>query len=85
MIFAAATEDGLLSKNLMLSKRIRAKGTESESRQTLPIEAFQNALTKICMIENAHDRGYFALLSVHGMRPEEVRGLQWQDVDMEKI
>lgn len=84
MIFAAATEDGLLSKNPMLSKRIRAKGTESESRQTLPIEAFQNALTKICMIENAHDRGYFALLSVHGMRPEEVRGLQWQDVDMDK-
>lgn len=29
------------------------------------------------------ERNYFLMLALHAMRPEEVRGLQWKDVDLE--
>lgn len=83
MVFRAAHEDGYTQSNPMQSRRIKITGTEGKTREAVPKEAMIEAIGNIGKITNDDERNYFLLLAFHAMRPEEVRGLQWKDIDLE--
>ena len=67
----------------MQSRRIKIMGTVGKTREAVPKEAMLEAVGNIGKITNDDERNYFLLLAFHAMRPEEVRGLQWKDIDLE--
>ena len=83
MVFQAAYEDGYTRSNPMSSRRIKVTGQEGKTREAVARENMIQALGNIGNIMDDDERNYFLMLALHAMRPEEVRGLQWKDVDPE--
>lgn len=76
-IFAAATQDGLLHRNPSTGLQ-RPVATPPTSRRALTDAERERILDAI----ECHKYGaYLAVLFYTGMRPGEVRGLQWGDFD----
>lgn len=67
----------------MSSRRIKVTGQEGKTREAVARENMIQALGNIGNIMDDDERNYFLMLALHAMRPEEVRGLQWKDVDLE--
>ncbi len=83
MIMSCAVEDGLISRNPMLSKRLRINGKQSEDTVPYSVEQMQYLVSNIGKVSASQDRAYIALQSLHPMRLEEVLGLKWKDIDLE--
>lgn len=84
MIFDMAVENGLLSRNPMHSKMLKINGAKSKETQPYTQEQMKYLVAHIGELENVQDRHYLAMQSMHPLRMEEVLGLQWRDIDMEK-
>lgn len=83
MILTSASEDGLIVKNPMQSKRLRINGKQSTTTETYSVEQMQYLVSKIGNVAGEQDRMYIALQALHPMRLEEVLGLKWRDIDLE--
>ena len=76
-IFAAAHQDGLVRANPAEDLR-RPKAKPAEERRALT----QDERRRIEALFTTHEHGlYLATMYYTGMRPGEVRGLQWGDID----
>lgn len=76
-IFAAARQDGLVRLNPAEDLR-RPKAKPAEERRALT----QDERRRIEALFTTHEHGlYLATMYYTGMRPGEVRGLQWGDID----
>lgn len=76
-IFAAARQDGLVRLNPAEDLR-RPKAKPAEERRALT----QDERRRIEALFTTHEHGlYLATMFYTGMRPGEVRGLQWGDID----
>ena len=76
-IFAAARQDGLVRANPADGLR-RPKAKPAEERRALT----QDERRRIEALFTTHEHGlYLATMYYTGMRPGEVRGLQWGDID----
>ena len=83
MILCCATEDGIIARNPILSKRLRINGRQSIDTLPYSVEQMQFLVSNIGKVLTAQDRAYIALQSLHPMRLEEVLGLKWKDIDLD--
>ena len=81
MIFNQALDDGLITKSPLDSRSLRIKGRASTATVPYSVESMQYLISHIDSISGDRDRAYIALAALHPLRPEEVLGLQWQDLD----
>ncbi len=81
MIFNQALDDGLIEKSPMSSHSLRIKGKSSTATKPYSVEEMQFLVSHINDITGEQDRAYIALAALHPLRPEEVLGLQWRDID----
>lgn len=83
MFFPAAREEKPTRSIPLSSRRIKVTHQEGKTREAVARENMTQALGNIGNIMDDDERNYFLMLALHAMRPEEVRGLQWKDVDLE--
>ena len=83
MIFNQALDDGYIQKNPLDSRNLRIKGKASTATMPYSVENMQYLIGHIDCIMSSRDRAYIALAALHPLRPEEVLGLQWGDIDFQ--
>ena len=83
MIFEAAIEDGLISRNLLKSKTLKIRGEKSRIIEPYSIEEMRYIVSHIGDVKAEADRVFLALQAVHLLRLEETLGLRWRDIDLE--
>lgn len=84
-IFSFAVEDKLLSKNPLQSKRLKITGKASKETEPYTVEQMRYLIQHIGDIKRPDDRAYLAIHALHPLRPEEVLGLQFGDIDRENM
>jgi integrase len=82
-IFQSALEDGLITKNPATSTRLFNPATRKEARNVISEENVADIIRNIPKLEEGNDRIFMALLMYTDMRPCEIRGLRWEDIDVE--
>ena len=81
MVFQQAMEEDIIPKNPLASKSIRIKGEPSKATEPYTVEQMQYIVRHIEDIKKPMDRMYVAIHALHPLRPEEVFGLKWEDID----
>lgn len=83
-VFNAAVEDGYIAKSPMDSKRIKNPSKlKSEERKPLTKEEQADIIANIPKLSDDSDRRFMAFLMYTPMRPSEIYGLRWEDIDFE--
>lgn len=80
-IFDAAIDDDLVRKNPARSKRIVNPSKTRYERRALTESERRQIANGFSSVERRDDRLYLAFLFYGGMRPGEVLGLRWEDID----
>lgn len=80
-VLDAAKEDEIISKNPAASKRIVNSAKGKTERRALTEDEQRKIVDRFSSVERREDRLYLALLFYGGMRPGEVLGLRWEDID----
>ncbi|MBE5782782.1 MAG: hypothetical protein E7329_05620 [Clostridiales bacterium] len=81
MIFEQAIEDELIQRTPLRSRSIRITGQASKPIEPYTVEQMRYLVQHIADVKKPMDRNYLALHTLHPLRPEEILGLQWQDID----
>lgn len=81
MILQQAVEEDILQKNPLTSRSLRIKGEPSRATEPYTVEQMQYIVGHIDELRNPMDRAYIAIHALHPLRPEEVFGLKWEDID----
>lgn len=84
-IFKMAVEEDLIRKNPMDSPALKTKGLPSTTTEPYSIEDMRFFVSHLDMLENPYDRAWLALCCCLPLRPEEVLGLQWADINEENL
>jgi len=82
-IFKMAVDDNLLIKNPLLSSTIRIKGTTATITEPYTVDQMRYLASHLIDIRNPFDRAWLAISISLPLRPEEVLGLKWRDIDKE--
>ena len=82
MIFAAAEDDHLIDHNPTHSPRLKLTNAQKTVRETLSVDAMADIQDVLPKLENDLDKRYLALQMSMALRPCEVLGLRWEDVDL---
>lgn len=77
------SEDGLIVKSPLKSKRIKITGKASQPTAPYTVEQMRYLVQHIGDIQDPADRAYLAIQALHPLRLEEVLGLQGADIDPE--
>lgn len=85
MILQQAIEDGLIQKSPLSSRSIRITGRASKETEPYSVAQMQHLVGHIGDVERQTDRAYLALHALHPLRLEEVLGLRWRDIDLERM
>ena len=80
-IFEMAIEEDLIRKNPLRSKNLKIKGDPSVETEPYTIEQMKYLFAHLNDIPNLTDRAWLALSIALPLRPEEVLGLKWKDLD----
>ena len=83
MILQQAMEEDIIHKNPVKAKSVHVKGESSKPTPPYTVEQMKYIVNHISDIEKPIDRMYIALHALHPLRPEEVFGLKWEDIDLE--
>ncbi len=75
---SAAVEDGLIPANPMLSKSLRGLPQAPSERRAVPVDVVEAIRSRL---EAPRDRFVVSLLAYCGLRPAEVLGLRWDDIN----
>ena len=84
MIMDMAVEDGFISLNPVKSKKVHLTNQSRQEREPLTREEMLDAINRIPRVKTTIDRCFIAIQALHAMRPCEVLGLKWEDIDLEK-
>ena len=82
-VFQSALEDGFITKNPATSTRLFNPATRKETRNVISEENVADIIRNIPKLEERNDRIFMALLMYTDLRPGEIRGLRWEDIDVE--
>lgn len=80
-IFKMAYEDGLIPRNPMASSSLRIKGQPPEVTQPYTVEQMRYLAAHLNDISDPNARAWLAISISLPLRPEEVLGLRWEDLD----
>lgn len=80
-IFNKAIDDGFIMKNPLKASSIRIKGLAAEETEPYTIEQMRYLASHLNDVVKPTDRAWLALSLSLPLRPEEVLGLKWGDVD----
>lgn len=83
-MFAYAVEKGVLAANAINWKRIKNPGVEKHMRKAATVKQYEDILAHIPDLENPIEQLALSILAYTGMRPEELYGLRWEDIDLNK-
>lgn len=83
-IFKVACEMNLIEETPFKKTLLKIKAEAAGHHVALPDEQVAQIKKEIPQLENRDERLYMALLAFTGMRPEEVYGLRWQDLYLDK-
>ena len=81
MVFEQAVDDGLLQKNPLAARSIRIVGGSSRATEPYSVDQMRFLVQSLGRITKPSDRAFLALHALHPLRPEEVLGLMWCDLD----
>ena len=84
MIMDMAVEDGFIPLNPVKSKKVHLTNQSRQEREPLTREEMLDAINRIPRVVKPLDRCFIAIQALHAMRPCEVLGLKWEDIDLEK-
>lgn len=84
-IFKMAVEEDLIRKNPMESNTLKTKGLPSTVTEPYSVEEMQFFVSHLEDIAKPYDRAWLALCCCLPLRPEEVLGLQWADIDEDSL
>ncbi len=82
-IFKMAIDDALIVRNPMQSLSVKIKGKAASATDPYSVEQMRHLANHICDVQRPMDRAWLALSISLPLRPEEVLGLTWKDVDTE--
>lgn len=71
----------MIQRNPLHSRSIRITGKSSTPIKPYTVEQMRYLVQHIADVRKPMDRNYLALHALHPLRPEEILGLQWQDID----
>ena len=80
-IFKMAYEEKLIDRNPIDAASLRIKGRDSETTKPYTVEQMRYLVANLDKVKNPYDRAWLALSVCLPLRPEEVLGLQWKNVD----
>ena len=80
-IFKMAEEDRLIDYNPLHSTTLRIKGNVSATTEPYSVAEMRFFASNLNRIEDEEDRAWLALSISLPLRPEEVLGLRWKDID----
>ncbi len=83
-IFKMAIEDGYILRNPLQSTSVRVKGQAASTTKPYTVEQMRYLVAHLKDITDPTDRAWLTLSISLPLRPEEVLGLKWKDVDTEK-
>lgn len=83
-IFKVAQEMNLISESPFKRTLLTIRGEAAGHHEALPDELVIRAKRLIPMLENRDERLYSAMLMYTGMRTEEVRGMMWEDLNLDE-
>lgn len=83
-IFKVAVEMGVIDDNPVKHTLLNIHAEEGSHHKALPDEEVRRIKRAIPLLSNRDERIYMGLLVYTGMRPEEVRGLCWENINLEK-
>ena len=83
-IFNVAVATHYISENPINRKLLKNPGEKSKHHKAIPKETAQSVRERIPSLTDERQRLFMGLLAYDtGMRPEEILGLRWEDVDFE--
>lgn len=82
-IFKMAVEEGLIPRNPMQSGSLKIKGVAATATEPYTVEQMRYLAAHLNDVVNPMERAWLALSISLPLRPEEVLGLLWEDVDEE--
>lgn len=82
-IFKVAAEMKVIPESPFKKTLLTIRADEAGHHEALPDAVVYGLKKAIPLLENRDERIYMALLVYTGMRPEEVRGIAWEDLDLE--
>lgn len=80
-IMSQAVEDGYITRNVAKSDRLRINGKAAKETPPYSVKQMQHLVANIPNVKNETDRTFLAITALHPLRPEEVFGLQYGDID----
>ena len=83
-LYNIALDMHLANENPVKVTLLVNKGVESSHHTALLDEEFESVKKKIPLLESLDDRVLMGLIAYTGMRPEEVRGIMWDDINMDE-
>ena len=84
-IFKMAVDEGIIHRNPMDSPTLRIKGAASEETKPYTVEQMRYLASHLNDISDETDRAWLALSISLPLRPEEVLGLRWIDIDEDEL
>ena len=85
-IFSDAVDDGVIQRNPMNSDRITNPSTKPPNeRRSLTMEEQADIIAHLDELKEPNARRLMGLLMFTGLRPSEIYGLKWSDIDQEKM
>lgn len=82
-IFKMAIDDGLILKNPLQSSAVKIKGKAASTTEPYSVEQMRHLASHLDDIHRPMDKAWLALSISLPLRPEEVLGLKWEDIDRE--
>lgn len=80
-IFKMGMDDGLILRNPLQSSSVRVKGLAANATKPYSVEQMRYLASHLADIKRETDRAWLAVSISLPLRPEEVLGLLWEDVD----
>lgn len=83
-IYSVAVEMKVVDETPFKNHLLKIRAERGAHHKALPDEEIDRVKREIPLLEDDEIRLYFAVLAYTGMRREEIMGLRWENIDLEK-
>ena len=83
-VFKVAKDMGLIEETPFKSTLLSIRAEKAGHHTPLPDSEIERIKREVPRLENRDERIYMAFLVFTGMRPEEIRGIRWEDIHLDQ-